>query len=76
MLLPTLTKVIHRSFRPRIYNHVMEHTPPNLLGGKRGMAVAFWQPDCAFLFGLEKEREAPCMRSVCGCVVCMLQFSA
>ena len=62
MLLPTLTKVIHRSFRPRIYDHVMEHTPPNLLGGKRGMAVAFGsQIVRSFLSWKRSERLPACV---------------
>ena len=41
MLLPTLTKVIHRSFRPRLYDHVMTHAPPLLLGGRKGASAVF-----------------------------------
>ena len=36
MLLPVLTKVIHRAFRPRIYEHVAAHVPPILLGASGG----------------------------------------
>ena len=41
MLLPTLTKVIHRSFRPRLYEHVVAHAPPLLLGGRKGASAVF-----------------------------------
>ncbi|CAE7489937.1 unnamed protein product, partial [Symbiodinium necroappetens] len=41
MLLPTLTKVIHRSFRPRLYKHVVTHAPPLLLGGRKGASAVF-----------------------------------
>ena len=41
MLLPTLTKVIHRSFRPRLYEHVVTHAPPLLLGGRKGASAVF-----------------------------------
>ncbi|CAE7942823.1 unnamed protein product, partial [Symbiodinium necroappetens] len=41
MLLPTLTKVIHRAYRPRIYEHVLHHAPPLLLGGRRGASAVF-----------------------------------
>ncbi|CAE7190794.1 unnamed protein product, partial [Symbiodinium sp. CCMP2456] len=41
MLLPTLTKVIHKAFRPGLYEHVMACAPPILLGGRRGASVVF-----------------------------------
>ena len=41
MLLPTLTKVLHRAYRPCLYDHVMRHAPPLLLGGKRGASAVF-----------------------------------
>ena len=41
MLLPTLTKAIHRSFRPRLYEHVVTHAPPLLLGGRKGASAVF-----------------------------------
>ncbi|CAE7176445.1 unnamed protein product, partial [Symbiodinium necroappetens] len=41
MLLPTLTKVIHRAYRPRIYEHVLHHAPPLLLGGRKGASAVF-----------------------------------
>ena len=41
MLLPTLTKAIHRSLRPRLYEHVISDSPPLLLGGRRGASAVF-----------------------------------
>ncbi|OLQ10485.1 hypothetical protein AK812_SmicGene5799 [Symbiodinium microadriaticum] len=41
MLLPAITKILHRSFRPKLYYHVMEHSPPILLGGRRGATAVF-----------------------------------
>ncbi|CAE7879565.1 Ap1g1, partial [Symbiodinium necroappetens] len=41
MLLPTLTKVIHKAFRPSLYEHVIASAPPILLGGKRGASAVF-----------------------------------
>ena len=41
MLLPTLTKAIHRSLRPRLYEHVISQSPPLLLGGRRGASAVF-----------------------------------
>ena len=41
MLLPALTKILHRSLRPRLYEHVMGQAPPILLGGRKGASAVF-----------------------------------
>ena len=41
MLLPALTKILHRSLRPRLYEHVIGHAPPILLGGRKGASAVF-----------------------------------